>query len=577
MSGFDVLTRGDVLEQAMQARDYLVACGVPAALAAKDPRLWGRRAVDHSRLAWLDLPFASRYLLDKVDDVVAEARYAGLDHVVLVGVGADALAAQAIMEEHAPAGSASAATLTVLDGSDTAALAFTLERLDRTLVVLASKSGVSLEGDAYLRILASAFRQKGLGDREIAARFVVITDQGSPLHGFARGKGYRVGLTDPGLPGHMAALSAYGLVPAVLAGADVGQVLDEAAALAPALQNDKDNPGLLLGAIIGGCAQRGPEGLARAKLALHEPGGSGALSGWITQVLAAGTGKRGRGVLALEPPGSPAELTDAHAIALNPKQGTHGDAETSVWAPLGAQFLLWEYATAVAGWLLGVNPFEPGGTVAQEAEDDAASLLAKAAGGPLPTGRPVFADGDLEVHTDLPVPHHPDGLSATLVALLAQVPPEGYLSVVTYLSGEFSGRYLAPTLARHTGRPVVYGAGPGYLHATGSVHKRGPGGGAFLLVTGDPPEGDPVADMPVPGRPYGLASLQLARALAEERALRALGLPVVRVHLRHAVEGAGRLAEAVRALGTSAAPAGGAAGTGAPLGGASGMRTQAAG
>ncbi|MEV4259638.1 phosphoheptose isomerase, partial [Spirillospora sp. NPDC049652] len=101
MSGFDVLTRGDVLEQALQARDYLVACGVPAALAAKDPRLWGRRAVDHSRLAWLDLPFASRYLLDKVDDVVTEARFSGLDHVVLVGVGADALAAQAIMEEHA--------------------------------------------------------------------------------------------------------------------------------------------------------------------------------------------------------------------------------------------------------------------------------------------------------------------------------------------------------------------------------------------------------------------------------------------------------------------------------------------
>ncbi|MFC5184641.1 phosphoheptose isomerase [Actinomadura harenae] len=563
MSGFDVLTRGDVLEQAMQARDYLVACGVPAALAAKDPRLWGRRAVDHSRLAWLDLPFASRYLLDKIDDVVAEARYAGLDHVVLVGVGADALAAQAIMEEHAE----TAGALTVLDGSDTAALAFTLERLDRTMVVLASKSGVSLEGDAYLRILANAFRSAGMSDREVAARFVVITDQGSPLHGFARGKGYRVGLTDPGLPAHMAALSAYGLVPAVLAGADVGQVLDEAAALAPALQNDKDNPGLLLGAIIGGCAQRGPEGLARAKVALHEPGGSGALSGWIAQVLAAGTGKRGRGVLALEPPGSPGGLPDAHAVALNPKpgaQGAVGDAETSVWAPLGAQFLLWQYATAVAGWLLGVNPFEPGGTVAQEAEDDAAALLAAAAGGPLPTGRPVFADGDVEIHTDLPVPHHPDGLSATLVALLAQVPPEGYLSVVTYLSGEFSGRYLAPTLARHTGRPVVYGAGPGYLDATGPVHKRGPGGGAFLLVTGDPPEGDPVADTPVPGRPYGLASLQLARALAEERSLRALGLPVVRVHLRDAVEGAGRLAEAVRALGTAGQQA-------------SGMRTRATG
>lgn len=103
MSGFDVLTRGDVLDSALQARDYLVGCGVPGALAAKDPRLWGRRAVDHSRLGWLDLPFASRGLLNQVDGLVSEARYSGLDHIVLIGVGAESLAAQAIMESHAPA------------------------------------------------------------------------------------------------------------------------------------------------------------------------------------------------------------------------------------------------------------------------------------------------------------------------------------------------------------------------------------------------------------------------------------------------------------------------------------------
>ncbi|MWA00361.1 phosphoheptose isomerase [Actinomadura sp. LD22] len=554
MSGFDVLTRGDVLDSALQARDYLVGCGVPGALAAKDPRLWGRRAVDHSRLGWLDLPFASRGLLKQVDGLVAEARYSGLDHIVLIGVGAESLAAQAIVEAHAPAlaggGGAPAGPgggLTVLDGSDTAALAFALERLDRTLVVLASKAGVSLEGDAYRRIFAGAFRERGLSEREIAGRFLVITDHGSPLHDFARQCGYRIGLTDPYLPGHFGALSAYGLVPAVLAGADAERLLEEAASLMPSLAKDEDNPGLLLGAVLGGCAQQGPAGVIRDKVVLREPGGSGALSSWIAQLLAVGTGKRGRGVLALEPPGGRGGFPDLHGISINPRSAAQEEADTSVWAPLGAQFVLWEYATAVAGWLLGVNPFEAGSAAVQEAEDDAATLLRSAGGGPLPAGRPVYVEDDIEVHADFAWPPGAD-LGTVLGGLIASVPADGYLSVLTYLSGDFSGRYLAPSLSRAAGRPVVYGPGPAYPHATGPIHKDGPGNGAFLVITGDPAPGDVLAAHPVPGRPYGLAKLQLARALGEVRALRQRRLPVVRLHLRNPVEGAGRLIEAVRAV-----------------------------
>ncbi|MDL4777157.1 phosphoheptose isomerase [Actinomadura xylanilytica] len=563
MSGFDVLTRGDVLDSALQARDYLVDCGVPGALAAKDPRLWGRRAVDHSRLGWLDLPHASRGLLGQIDGLAREARYSGLDHIVLIGIGAESLAAQAIVEAHAPGGATAGGRapggagpagappggLTVLDGSDTAALAFALERLDRTLVVLASKAGVSLEGDAYRRIFADAFRRYGMSEREIAGRFLVITDHGSPLHDFARQCGYRIGLTDPYLPGHFGALSAYGLVPALLAGADAERLLDEAAALAPSLAQEEDNPGLLLGAILGGCAQQGPGGVARDKVVLREPGGPGALTSWISQLLAVGTGKRGRGVMVFEPPGVQGEAPDVHGVALNPR-AAHDDADTSLWAPLGAQFLLWEYATAVSGWLLGVNPFEAGSTVVQEAEDDAATMLRAAGAGPLPTGEPVAVDGDIEVHTE---PLGPGGfaggaggLAGALDGLLGSVPADGYLSIVTYLSGDFSGRYLAPALARRAARPVAYGPGPGYPHANGTVHKDGPAGGAFLVITGEPAPGDALAAHPIPGRPYGLAKLQLARALAEVRALRQRGLPVVRLHLRDPVDGVGRLTEAVR-------------------------------
>ncbi|HEY8480008.1 MAG TPA: phosphoheptose isomerase [Spirillospora sp.] len=555
MSGFDVLTRGDVLDAALRARDHLVGNGVPGALAAKDPRLWGRRAVDHSRLGWLDLPFASRGLLNQVDPLVSEVRYSGLDHIVLIAVGAEALAPQAIMEAHAAAvgagapGTGSSAGpeggLTILDGSDTAALASALERLDRTMVVLASKAGVSLEGDAYRRILAAAFREHGLSDREIASRFLVITDHGSPLHDFARQCGYRIGLTDPYLPGHFGALSAYGLVPAVLAGIDAERLLEEAASLIPSLGKEEDNPGLLLGAVLGGSARQGEGGLARNKVLLREPGGPGALSGWIAQLLAVGTGKQGQGLVTFAPPGGRGDFPDVHGVSINPQSAAQDESDTSVWAPLGAQFLLWEYATAVAGWLLGVNPFEAGSPVVQEAEDDAATMLRMAAGGPVTTERPVYVEDGIEVYADFPWPRGAE-LRTVLGGLVASVPSEGYLSVMTYLSGDFSGRYLAPSMARASGRPVAYGQGPGYPHATGPVHKDGPGNGAFLIITGDPAPGDPFADRPVPGRPYSLAQLQLARAVAELRALRQRRYPVIRLHLRDPVDGAGRLTEAMR-------------------------------
>jgi glucose-6-phosphate isomerase len=545
VSGFDVLTRGDVLDAALQARDYLVSCGVPGALAAKDPRLWGRRTVDHSRLGWLDLPYASRGLLDQIEGLVAEARYSGLDHIVLIGLGAESLAAEAIMAAQ-PAGSG-IGELTVLDGGDTAALGFALERLDRTLVVLSSKSGVSLEGDAYRRIFSEAFRRHGLSEREISGRFLVITDHGSPLHDYARQSGFRIGLTDPYLPGHFSALSAYGLVPSVLAGADVLGLLEEAATLVPSLGKDDDNPGLLLGAILGGCAQQGTEGVARDKLVLREPGGPGPLSSWVAHLLSVGTGKRGRGVLVFDPPGTPdGGHADTHEIAIDPGEA-QGKADTSLWAPLGAQFLLWEYATAVTGWLLGVNPFEPGSTVVQEAEDDAATLLRAAGTGPLPDEPPIFVEGDIEVHADFAFPAGTgSNVAAALDALLGSVSEDGYLSIVTYLSGDFSGRYLAPALARRCGRPVSYGPGPGYLHSTGTVHKDGPGTGAFLIISGEPPAGDAFADRPVPGRPYTLGKIRQARAMAEVRALRRRGLPVVRLHLRDPVAGAGLLTDAVR-------------------------------
>jgi len=532
VAAFDVITGGGVLDAVLRARERLAGSGLTQALADRDPRPWGRRGADRARLGWLNLPKTSRTLVDRLAVVAAEARRGGLDHVALLAVGPEGLAARAVAE----AGGTAADALTVLDGGDPTALERTLRRLDRTMVVLSSKAGVSLEGDAHRRILMAAFRELGMGDAEIAARFLVITDHGSPLHGFANGCGHRVGLTDPGLPGHFGALSAYGLAPALLAGADVPALLDQAAAALPALGPGEDNPGLLLGAVLGGCARPGPEAPARDKVVLHGPDG---LVGWLTQLVATGTGRRGRGILPVGAAGRPAPdgAPDAHTVALDAAAG--GAADTAVWGPPGAQFLVWEYATAVAAWLLQVDPFEEGTARARRVEEDAAALLR--AGG-RPAGDPDFVDGDIEVRGDATAGGwfgRPTVRSA-LEALLADVPPAGYLTVVGHLTGAEPVRRVAAALARRSGRPVGCGTGPGHLHCTGSFHLDGPRTGAFVVLTGEE-----AGDRPVPGRPYTLGGLRAARALADVRALRRHGLPVLWLHLRDPVTGAARLVETI--------------------------------
>ncbi|WP_198679238.1 phosphoheptose isomerase [Thermomonospora amylolytica] len=529
MAAFDVMTGGGVLDAALRARERLAGSGLAQALAGRDPRPWGRRADERARLGWLDLPKTSRMLVDRLAVPAAEARRDGLDHVALIAVGPEGLAARAVAE----AGGAAGDALTVLDGGDPAALERTLRRLDRTLVVLASKAGVSIEGDAHRRILVQAFRELGLGDAEIAARFLVITDHGSPLHGFADGCGYRVGLTDPGLPGHFGALSAYGLVPAMLAGADVTALLDQAAAALSALGPGTDGPGLLLGAVLGGCARPGPGVPGRDKVVLLGPDG---LVGWLAQLVATGTGGRGRGILPLEPAGrpDPDRAPDVHTVALGGAAGH--DADTSVWGPPGAQFLVWEYATAVAAWLLDVDPFDEGAVWARRAEEDAAAMLRRPA--EPPAGDPDFVDGGVEVRGG-PASggwFGRPGLRGALDALLDDVPPAGYLAVVGHLPGQGPVRRLAAALARRSGRPVACGTGPGHLHGTGSFHMDGPRTGAFLVLTGEA-----AGDRVVPGRPYTLGGLRTARALADVRALRRQGLPVLWLHLRDPAADAARL------------------------------------
>jgi hypothetical protein len=242
-----------VREVAGYTAGKLAAEYIAPALAAKDPGLWGPAAATGAAvsLGWLDAPRASRALLGSLAVLASNAREDGLDHVVLCGMGGASLAAEVISRT-------SRIPLTVLDSSDPGPVIRALgDRLAHTLVVVSSKSGATIETDSFRRVYERAFAGLGLAPHEIARRFLVVTDPGSPLEQTAAEAGYHVVLADPNVGGRDSALTAFGLVPTALAGADASRLLDEADAVLPSLASASGNPGLDLGAALGGYALAG--------------------------------------------------------------------------------------------------------------------------------------------------------------------------------------------------------------------------------------------------------------------------------------------------------------------------------
>jgi len=340
-----------VREVAGPAADKLAAAGLPASLAARDPGLWGPDAAAEAaiRLGWLDAPRASRALLGSLAVLASDAREQGLDHIVLCGMGGSSLAPEVISR-------AAKVPLTLLDTTDpNPVLRALADRLDRTLVVVSSKSGSTIETDSHRRVYERAFADMGLGPDEIARRFVMVTDPGSPLEATARQARYHVVLADPNVGGRYSALTAFGLVPTALAGADAARLLDEADAMLPALASGDGNPGLELGAALGGYALAGHDKVVLADCGSGLPG----FGDWAEQLIAESTGKQGRGILPVVVGGENAPGfspgPDLHLVGLGTPTSP---ADTSVAGPLGAQFLVWEYAVAVAGQMLGIDPFD---------------------------------------------------------------------------------------------------------------------------------------------------------------------------------------------------------------------------
>jgi glucose-6-phosphate isomerase len=509
---------------------------VPSRLAAKDPTLWGPDAEDEAkiRLGWVDTFRRSRELLPQLAELKAEL--VDLDHVVLAGMGGSSLAPEVIARTLGK-------PLTVLDTTDPGQVRAALaDRLERTVVVVASKSGSTVETDSHRRAYWQAFLDAGLTEAEAGRHFVIVTDPGSPLETTAAEMGAFVVLADPDVGGRYSALTAFGLVPAALAGVEVAELIDEADALSEALPREKDNPALALGAALGTAATTG-----RDKVVLVSDGtGIEGLGDWAEQLIAESTGKSGVGILPVvvegpQSPGATGEdvltVTYGGAVPAGVVPGGGITPDLAVNGPLGAQFLTWESATAIAGVILGIDPFnQPNVT---ESKENTNRILSSG----LPAETPAFTEGAIEVYAPA---GSPGDLAGVLGWLLAGLRADGYLAVMAYLDrfADADTAQVRPALAAASGRPVTFGWGPRFLHSTGQYHKGGPQVGSYLQITGAVRE-----DLAVPGKPYTFGELQAAQAAGDRQALTGRHRPVLRLHLTDRAAGLAQLLDAVRNLG----------------------------
>jgi glucose-6-phosphate isomerase len=490
----------------------------------KDGTLWAPAGTPETedRLGWLTIADKLLEDLPAIKDFVATARADGFTDVVLLGMGGSSLAPEVFRRSNPPA--EGALRLHVLDSTEPLEVAAVERAIDvsTTLFIVSSKSGGTIEPNALL----AYFR----GLQPDAAHFVAVTDPGTSMQQLAESEGFRhVFLSDPEIGGRYSALSPFGIVPAALAGVDVQAVLEGGQVAAENCELPEGNSGLWLGAALGELARRG-----RDKLTFVVDPPLSSFGVWAEQLVAESTGKQGRGILPIadEPlvdPGAYGQdrvfvhLRDAdapdprhsEAVAALAAAGHPTITVTSAGAnDLGRLFFFSEFATAVAGWALELNPFDQPNV--QEAKDNTAKVLEQGT----PEG---LDDGDL-------------------AGLLDGLTPPGYLAIMGYLPYDdavdraISG--LRAKLIERYGVATTYGYGPRFLHSTGQFHKGGPATGRFLQLVHD--AGD---DRDVPGKPYSFRTLIDAQADGDLQTLRDHGLPAARVRLP-----AGDLAGAITRL-----------------------------
>lgn len=522
------VTTGVDVNKAVEA---LKSEGIPAKVLAKDATLWGPEAEAEAaiRLGWVDTFEKSKELIAPLAKLRAEFGEQGIDHIALCGMGGSSLAPE-VISRTLDLG------ISVLDTTDPGQILAEIgeESLRRTAVVVSSKSGGTVETDSQRRAFEAAF--KGVGITDFAGRFVFVTDPGSRLVELATEQGSHLFEADETVGGRYSALTAFGLVPTALAGADIAELIEQAEALAASATGEGDNPAVVLGAVIA----------ARPTITIADDGtGIVGLGDWAEQLIAESLGKDGKGTLpvVLEGPAAAGARGSDRVYATVGGSSTGLPAGGSQLAmpdvvvngPLGAQFLAWELATAYAGYLIGIDPFnQPNVT---ESKENTNRILADG----LPDERPTAVDGDIEIFGS-----HAKTVSGALGELLLDADSkDAYVAIMAYLDrlDDAPVAQLRSEIAERTNSPVTWGWGPRFLHSTGQFHKGGRQTGLFLQITGAVGQ-----DVEVPDREFTFAGLQAAQAAGDRQALESRERPLVRLHLTDRKRGITQLLHAVREL-----------------------------
>lgn len=547
---------------------------------ARDGSLWSSNpsqiAAIENRLGWLELPTTSRVDVPRLEALSVEVEAAGIQRAVLLGMGGSSMAAETMAQvlgvspHHLP--------LTVLDSTDPSQVRRVAEAgpLRHTLFIVSSISGTTAEVDALYRYFSGRLADEMAappppaseppleGERPIDwhKQFIAITEPGTPLEKLARTEGFRAVYLNPSdIGGRFSALSLFGLVPAALIGADLHRLLERAWKMAWSCRSTvpaEQNPGIRLGVALGECARHGHD-----KLTLLTSPGLAAFGPWVEQLIAESTGKNGVGILPVEgemllDPWAYRDdrlfvylrLADADNGALD----DHCAALAAAGHPvivlrlddaydLGAEFYRWEFATAVAGQRLGINPFDqPDVEAAKERAREALERYVQEQS--LPEGAPVLQEGDVQIHGPS---LNATSVPAYLGAFLRQAGERDYVALMAYI--ERHDRYdallqsLRRTIGTRMGLASTVGFGPRFLHSTGQLHKGGADTGLFLQITHDD-----VDDVLVPGVGYTFGILKKAQAMGDLAALHKVGRRVVRIHLLgNVMSGLTALSEAIEA------------------------------
>ena len=531
--------------------DAATAGRAAAGMWRHDPSAWSAakdvQAIIANRLGWLDSPALMADSLERLKTFADGVKRDGFTDVVLLGMGGSSLAPEVL---RSIIGAAPGwPRLHMLDSTDPAAIRAAATPPAHTLYILASKSGTTIEPNT----LAAHFRRT-LEDSGIARwsdHFIAITDEGTELSRRAQSEAFRDTFINPSdIGGRYSALSFFGLVPAALMGQDIAALTGWGLAMLSASSEGAadaagdaatTNPAVALGLLLGAAARDG-----RDKMTLLLPPELDPFGLWVEQLVAESTGKKGVGVVPIagehraDPSkyghdrlfvevrrrGAAAQTADASALeaAGHPVATIEWDELPS----LGAEFVRWEVATAVAGALLEINPFDEPNV--KQAKDATTTLLnAFHSQGALPEPKPdLTIAGAIKVTASRAAREQLSGRSAD--AILTLIRPGDYFALLAYvgpepdLAGELAA--LRNLVRDRTRAATMFGVGPRYLHSTGQLHKGGPNTGVFVLITASPR-----ADLEIPGHPFTFGTLELAQALGDFSSLDASGRRAVHVHL----------------------------------------------